>query len=346
MTHLANGAPSRFWLTGSGYGTVMATDTTTSTTTTSTDGTGLDPRAAALMVMGMACFGSATPVSRIVGRSFPVWLGSTTRMLVAAAVLAPMVWWRRRRRDEPSLWQTVRTMDAADRWRLVAIGVVGTFAFTAFMLIGMREAPGAVGAIVMATTPAVTAVASVLFLGDHLTKWKTIAIALAVTGVVIVNIFGSTGSDSGDLVVVGSLLVFAAVCCEATYTLVGMQLSADLDPMSLTLLAAVVAIVAFSPLAIWDLIGFDWTEPSTSEWLGALWWGAGTMALGSVLWFMGNRDVSGTTASVFMGVMPISALVLSYVLLGEPFEWIHVVGMATVLAGLVITSVTGDGHGH
>ena len=325
----------------------METDTSAVDTADPTSGStddaspALSSRTAALMVLGMACFGSATPVSRIVGRSFPVWLGSMTRMIVAAAVLAPLVWWRRRRHDDTSLWQTVRTMDTADRWRLAAIGVVGTFAFTAFMLIGMREAPGAVGAVVMATTPAVTAVASVLFLGDHLTKWKTLAIALTVAGVVIVNLFGSTGSGSGDLVIVGSLLVFAAVCCEATYTLVGMRLSADLDPMSLTLLAALVAIVAFSPLAIWDLVGFDWTEPSTSEWLGALWWGAGTMALGSVLWFMGNRNVSGTTASVFMGVMPISALVLSYVLLGEPFEWIHVVGMATVLAGLVITSVRG-----
>ena len=111
-------------------------------------------------------------------------------------------------------------------------------------------------------------------------------------------------------------------------------------------LGSVVAIVAFSPLAIWDLVSFDWAAPTGSEWVGALWWGAGTMALGSVLWFMGNRDVSGTTASVFMGVMPVSALVLSYVLLGEPFEWVHLLGMVTVLAGLVITSVAGEGHGH
>lgn len=311
------------------------------------EATDLTAQRGILMMLGMACFGSATPVSRIIGRSFPTWLGSMTRMVVAVAVLAPVVAWHRRRNDRPPLWSAVRAMDRADHWRLAAIGLVGTFAFTAFMLVGMREAPGAVGAIVMATTPAVTAAASVLFLGDQLTRWKTLAVALAVTGVVIVNLFGGTGSSSGDLVVVGSLLVFAAVCCEATYTLVGMRLSADLDPMSLTLVAAMVAIIGFAPLAIWDLTGFDWSAPTGTEWAGALWWGAGTMALGSVLWFMGNRDVSGTTASVFMGVMPVSALVLSYVLLDEPFEWIHVVGMATVLAGLAITTWTGDGgHGH
>ncbi|MFP5487082.1 MAG: DMT family transporter [Acidimicrobiia bacterium] len=321
-------------------------DATTDAPADARDERRLAPQAAVLMFVGMACFGSATPVSRIVGRSFPVWLGSTTRMAVAALVLAPLVVVRRRRHGQPGLWRTVRSMGTPDRWRLAAVGLVGTFAFTAFMLVGMREAPGAVGAIVMATTPAVTAVASVLFLGDRLTRWTAISIVLAVTGVVVVNVFGGTGSSGGDLVVLGSILVFAAVCCEATYTLVGMQLSDDLDPMSLTLVAAVVAIVGFAPLAVWDLVGFDWSAPSPSEWLGALWWGAGTMALGSVLWFLGNRSVSGTTASVFMGVMPVSALVLSYVLLDEPFEWIHVLGMVTVLAGVALTTWTGEGHGH
>lgn len=302
-------------------------------------------RAGLWMFAGMVCFGSATPVGRIVGRSFPVWLGSMIRMLVAAAVLAPVVVALDRRAGRPGPWRTVRELDVADRWRVAALGLVGTFGFTVFMLLGMRQAPGAVGAIVMATTPAVTALASVIFLGDRLTRWTSTAIVLAVAGVVVVNVFGGADGPDGDLVVVGSLLVFAAVCCEATYTLVGMRLSADLDPTSLTLLAAVVAIVGFAPLAVWDLVGFDWTAPSASEWTGSLWWGAGTMALGSVLWFRGNRRVSGTTASVFMGVMPVSALVLSYLLLDEPFEWVHLVGMATVLAGLAIISWTGDsGH--
>lgn len=299
----------------------------------------LTPGVAGLMFTGMACFGSATPVSRVVGRSFPTWLGSISRMLICVAVLAPVVVLYRRRRGGDPLWRVVVAMSGPDRWRVVAIGLAGTFGFTAFMLVGMREAPGSVGAVVMATTPAVTGIASVLFLHERIDRWRVLAIALAVTGVVVVNVAGGVDGSDGDLVVLGSVLVFAAVCCETTYTLVGKRLGADLDPMSLTLLAAVVAVVGFAPLAVWDLSRFDWSAPITTEWTAVVWWGAGTMALGSVLWFGGVRRVSGTTASVFMGVMPISALVLSYVLLGEPFRWIHVVGMATVLAGLVVIAL-------
>jgi drug/metabolite transporter (DMT)-like permease len=37
-----------------------------------------------------------------------------------------------------------------------------------------------------------------------------------------------------------------------------------------------------------------------------------------------------------MGVMPVSALVLSYVLLGEAFEWVHLLGFGVVFAGVLL----------
>ena len=58
------------------------------------------------------------------------------------------------------------------------------------------------------------------------------------------------------------------------------------------------------------------------------------MGLGSVLWYLGVSRASGSTAAAFMGVMPISALLLSYLLLGESFELIHAVGMLAVLAAI------------
>ncbi|HCJ44130.1 MAG TPA: hypothetical protein DHV58_08965 [Erythrobacter sp.] len=40
-----------------------------------------------------------------------------------------------------------------------------------------------------------------------------------------------------------------------------------------------------------------------------------------------------------MAVMPLSALVLSYVLLGESFRWSHLLGFGLVFAGLVLMIV-------
>lgn len=61
-----------------------------------------------------------------------------------------------------------------------------------------------------------------------------------------------------------------------------------------------------------------------------------TMGLGSVLWYKGISKVEGSVAASFMGIMPLSALVLSYVLLHEKFEWLHLAGFALVFGGVLL----------
>jgi drug/metabolite transporter (DMT)-like permease len=39
-----------------------------------------------------------------------------------------------------------------------------------------------------------------------------------------------------------------------------------------------------------------------------------------------------------MAVMPVSALILSYVLLDESFQWIHLAGFGLALAGVLLMS--------
>lgn len=294
----------------------------------------LTPSAVALLVGGMACFGSATPVSAVVGRGFGPLTGSALRMAVAAVVLVPVLARRVRSGEEASPSATLRSLDRRDRLLLAGISVIGTFGFTVLMMLGMREAPGAVAAVVMATTPAVTAVGAVAFLGEHLDVRRVAAVALAVAGVVLVNLGADAGDGPGDRVVLGSVLVFGAVVCEACYSLMGKRLTADMSPLVIVTVAAVAATVLFLPAAVWESVWVDPPSPTVGQLLGALWWGAGTMALGSWLWFRGMAQVAAGTASAFMGVMPVSALVLSYVLLGEAVQPVHLVGMAIVLVGL------------
>lgn len=279
----------------------------------------------------MAIFGSGTPISKVVTGGFPVFVASFARMLLAAAVLVPMMLLARRR--YPGWERAVPSIPGADWVRLAGIAVAGMFLFSVFMLYGMQEISGAVGGIVMATTPAATAIGAILFLGDRLDRWKAVAIAAAVAGVLAVNLGGAGGGEGGD-VLLGSALVFGAVCGEAAYTLLGKRVSADLEPITIAALAALGATVLFALPAALQVGEVEWSAIDTSEWAALAWWGIGTMALGSALWYAGVAKAPGLTASAMMGVMPVSALVLSYVLLGESFEWIHLVGMIAVLFGI------------
>lgn len=281
------------------------------------------------LFLGMATFGSATPVSKIVTGALPVSVGSGLRVAIGALVLAPFAL---RHRDQ------IRDFSRRD-WLLIGlVSLFGMFGFSALMLYGMGMVSGVVGAIVMSTTPAVTAGTSILLLGDRPTWRKLAAIALAVGGVLLLHLGqGRNGGGSGDLLL-GSSLVFGAVCCEVAYTLLGKRLSERIDPVLVAFLAAALAVPVFLPFALWQWPQVEPAGIGWQAWAALFWYGAGTLAIGSWLWYSGIAKAEGTVAAAFMGVMPASALVLSYLLLGEAFRWLHLAGFLVVFLGVLLMS--------
>ncbi|MEP5262239.1 MAG: DMT family transporter [Nitratireductor sp.] len=277
----------------------------------------------------MAVFGSATPVSKIVTGAMPVFVGSALRVGLGALVLAPFAW---------SARGQLESFTRRD-WLLVClIALFGMFGFSALMLYGMKMVSGVVGAIVMSTAPAVTAAASMLFFGDSPTWRKLTAIALAVAGVLLLQFGqGGDGSNASEMWL-GAALVFAAVCCEASYTLLGKRMSEHVDPVLVAFLASALSIPLFLPFAIWQWQDFDAASVGAGAWAAAIWYGAGTLSLGTWLWYSGLAKAEGAVAAAFMGVMPVSALLLSYLLLGEEFRLMHLAGFGTVFAGVLLMS--------
>lgn len=279
--------------------------------------------------LGMIAFGSATPISKIVTAAMPVFVGAAIRMALAILVLAPFFGYR---------LNEVRRISRRD-WLIVGlIAVFGMFGFSVLMLYGMKLVSGVAGAIVMSTAPAVTATGAVLFQGETATWRKVSAVTLAVVGILILQLGQTTAEDQTGNLVLGVALVFGAVCCEAAYTLLGRAIAGRVDPVLAAVLAAAIALVLFLPFAIWQLRGFDLSDVPANAWLAIAWYGAGTLALGTWLWYSGIAKTEGSVAAGFMGLMPASALVLSYLLLDEDFQWVHILGFGTVFSGVLLIS--------
>jgi len=209
--------------------------------------------------MGMIIFGSGTPVSKLVTDEFTVFVASGIRMAFAAFLLLPLVAFRPA--DRPS---KLTTKDFAV---LIGVTVIGMFLFSILMLNGMKEVSGVVGSIVMSVTPAVTAIASFLVLHERLGWRKAAAVALAVLGVLAVNLGGDVDSAGSGNQVLGMLLVFGAVCGEAGYTLLGKVVTDRLTPIAIAGLSAGVATVLFLPFVIWQWNSFEPSDVSLKGWL-------------------------------------------------------------------------------
>ncbi len=279
------------------------------------------------LALGMMAFGSATPVSKIVTDAMPVFVGSFFRVALGGLVLLPALFFSQGK---------LQDLTKKDWLYTVLIALFGMFGFTTFMLYGMQMIPGTAGAIIMSTTPAVTALTAIVFLKESPTWRKITAVLLSVLGVAIMQITSQGGGGSSLLL--GSLLVFGAVCCEVVYTLLGRQVSQNADAVVVACLAALLSLPLFFPFALWQWPEVQISTIQNGDWAALAWYGTGTLALGTWLWYSGIKQTEGTVAAGFMGLMPVSALVLSYILLGEQFEWIHLLGFGTVFAGVLFIS--------
>ena len=288
----------------------------------------------------MALFGSATPISKLVGEGLPVFTASLLRVVIAALALAPFVM--------KDLRRNLAAM-GAPAWREVSlIALFGMVGFTFLLIYGMKYITGVAGSIIMSFTPALTALGAFLFLGAPLGWRRFVAIATGVGGLVLINVYrGDFTDSSGPLFYLGVALVLAAISCEAVYTLMGKKATEHLPPLFVTFLSTVLSIPLFAVLA-W-LIDFgraDFGSVNADTWWALGWWSVGTLSAGSVLWYSGLARAKASTAAGFMSVMSLSALFLSYFLLGESFEWIHLPGIVLVLTSIGLMSwVHATDHG-
>lgn len=213
----------------------------------------------AQLFFGMALFGTGTPSAKVVSDAFPMFLGPFLRLLVASLALTPFLIMHRRRLPEIS---------KRDWVEIAIIGGVGIVAFTIFLLTGMHRVNGVVGSVVMSLSPAAMAFAAVLFMHDHMGWRKILAVALAVSGVLVINVSGKSIQSSGLNLVLGSLLVFGAVASQTLYSMLGKRVMNDLRPSLVLPLIAWIATLLFAGPGLYQAAFFDFAVPTLNEWIG------------------------------------------------------------------------------
>lgn len=280
----------------------------------------------ASLLFGMTFFGTGTPTAKIVTSGFPLFIAPFLRLLAAAVLTTPILVLYR---------NDLQQIDKSSWIYIIGIGAVGLVAFSLLLLTGMKMVNGVMGAMVRSLSPAAVAVGAAWFLGDKLGWRKITAVIFSVVGVLIINMSGKSIQAAGALeLILGSLLVFGAVCSATVYSLFAKKVSNSVKPLILVPLAAWIAVLLFAVPGIYQMSNFDFSTPTTEQWTALFWWGIGPFGIGTMLWSLGLKAVKASTASGFMGAMPASGLLVSYFWLGDQFYWIHLVGFALVLGGI------------
>ncbi len=219
-------------------------------------------------------------------------------------------------------------------WRAVGLlGLIGVGCFQALWQNGVPLTTAAKASILANTTPLWVA-AMAPFIGQAVTRRSWAGIVLSFAGVFLVINASLTEFRFGGGSLAGDLMIFGGSVFWAVYT-VGMapiiQRNGALISIAWSMLVGALAML---PFGLWQAMETDWADVPASGWSAFLFLSIICAALGIVWWNEGVRLLGLPRAVGYSYTIPIFAILISVLLLGEPFNLIQALGAVVVLAGL------------
>ncbi len=278
------------------------------------------------LALSMTLVGLSVPASKVIVSHIPPLVAAEMRFALVAVLLAPFAL----RGGAAALPRNNR-----DWMSLALLSLFGMVLFNLFLLYGLRETSAVAAGIITSTIPAMTALGAALILRERIGAGSAAAIALAVVGMVALNLRPGGGGGPDDSVV-GNALVLGAVVSEGLYGVFARQLGGRIPPLALTCLANVLATAMMAPGALATLGGFD--PAAVPGWVWLLFVASGLTGglLAVVLWMRGIAHVPANRAGLFTGLIPAAGVLAAVLFLGEAFTLAHAAGLLCVLFGIAM----------
>lgn len=280
------------------------------------------------LAAAMVLVGANVVVGKVLAASLPVPLILFLRCGLASLVLLP---WALRARAWPARGVALN---------LAGQAAVGTVGYNVALLAGLRLTGALEAGLVLATLPAVMAVGSAVGLRERLSGRRWAAVALASGGMAALTL-GRGGGAGAVGTVAGDALVFAAVCCEASYMLLSKRSASRIGILAGAFWMQAFGTAMLAPFVPGELVRMA-AVVTTPRIAGLLVFHSLTASLlAVVLWYGGMRRAPANLAGVFTVLLPATAAGLAVVALGERMTVALGVGFGLMLGSILVATWPG-----
>lgn len=284
------------------------------------------------VALAMCIVGSSVIAGKTISTEMPVFLASFLRFFVAAAFLLPLNF---------SLTGKLVVPARSVMVLLILQALFGVFFFSVCLFQGLKQTSALNAGVIMGMLPAVTALTAVIVLKERLSQRYVVGIALSVAGAVMLERGNAADAGAMPSNLMGLLLIFSAVVCEAMFSVIGKMAGLTMRPLTITTWMSVIGVILFMPYAIFEAINFDFTKVSLSVWFLLLYYSLVVTVLGFILFYAGLAKVSAVAAGVHMAWVPLSTMLIAVLLLGEPFSVFELISMLSVMAAVLVIAAGG-----
>ncbi|MFC5721519.1 DMT family transporter [Streptomyces gamaensis] len=220
-----------------------------------------------------------------------------------------------------------------DAVRMAAFGLTGMTGYQLLLCAGEQSVDAGTAAMLIAASPVFTTALGMLFLGERPGKRGLSGLGVALGGALMVAF--TAGGGSGSLA--GALMVLAAAATQATSFALQKPLLKTYSGAECVFygsLFGLVPLLPLSPQALGQLAAAEGHRTVAVVWLGL-----GCTALAFWTWSRTLRVTTASTASLVLYAVPVAALAVDAVLLGNLPAPAAVFGGLLVLSGVAVATV-------
>lgn len=251
-------------------------------------------RGALLAALACVLVGASFTANSVLG-DYPFAGGQALRYGLAALLLIPFL-----RRDPDSATTRLRRLTRRQWGRIALLAAVGMVGFNLAVLTAEQTAEPAVPGVFVGCAPIVVGVLVPLLDGRRPSR-----VTLYAAGLVAVGAFTVQGWGRTDLA--GVLFSVGALAGEVGFAVLAVPV---LRPLGPKLLSATVCGVAAVESALLGLLldgGSFLRVPTSGEATALLWQAVVVTVIGFVCWYSGMQRIGAERATLFSGLIPVSA---------------------------------------
>lgn len=282
-----------------------------------------------MLAIATSTWGSAFIAGKIAVQSLEPATVAFFRFFGAAILLFPLMWYKEKDKPKPT---------KRDWFLFAVLGLTGIALYNIFFFLASKHAPVIKSSLFIASNPVLIIILSALFLKEKISRNQVIGLILALLGasVIITNgnlsMFLSMSFEPIDLILLG------AVICWALYSVVGRVVLRKFSSIVSTTYAVGFGTLFLLPFAVVETSITDLTSSPFTVWLAIGHMSVLVTVVSFVMYYYGIQQIGAARASIFINFMPVSAVVMASIFLGEVLTFPHLLGALFVLSGVTLST--------
>ena len=291
----------------------------------------------ALIAM-VVIWGANYSVLKVAFQEIPQQPFNALRMVLASIVFAAAITWifghAKKGATPPRFLFTHEPLARRDILALAGLGLVGHFAYQLAFVGGVARTSVANSSLIIGATPVCIAIVSAA-LGKERVSWMHwLGAAVSAVGIWIVV---GMGAGIGGATLTGDLMILASVACWTTYTVGASALLQRHSPLFVTGTSMAMGAIPYVLVTIPQMADVNWAGVSAWTWWALVFSSLFALCLAYLIWYAAVQKIGMARTSIYSNLVPISAMGVAALWLGEPLTAQKIAGAALVLGGVALT---------